>query len=291
MNAVSIIIPTFNGASVPNQQLQALADETVDGGIEVIISDNGSQDNTVEIAESYYGCFNLIILDSSHTRGQTHARNEGVVAANSDFLLFLDQDDVISPGYVAIMLGAIKIHGFVAAHMDSKALNDGWRSKSRSLPQDVGLGTGGLPWAYGCTLGTTKKLFQALDGFDTTLYRSAEDVDFCWRAAKAGYQLVFVPEATLHYRFPESASKLFRQGFHYGVGQALVDGLHPDVAEGAPSPAVRAKLLAHSLGATIAGPTHVVRARGAVRLGRWLGYVAGQLRFARRISASHHTTS
>lgn len=282
MPIVSVVIPTFNGAGVLDDQLGALAREPEASDVEVIVSDNGSRDGTIEIANAYRDRLKLVVVDSSQVRGQTYARNFGVVAASSDCLMFLDQDDMISPGYIGAMTRAINQFGFVASRMETSVLNEGWRRKVRSLPQQVGLGSGGLPWAYGCTLGMTRHVFDEVGGFDTTLYRSAEDVDFCWRAAKAGIVLTLAPEALLHYRFPTTSLDLFRQGYHYGVGQTVVDAKHPDIAVRRPSPAVQTKILLQAAGYLAVGRAPAVRGRSAFRLGRVLGYPTGQVRFAQR---------
>ena len=212
--AISVVIPVFNGAEYLNRQLRSLADERLSGAVafEVIVADNGSTDGSVGVAKAWGDRLDLRVIEASERRGQAHARNRGAAAAKTDLLLFLDQDDEVARGYIGHMHTALEHAPFVAARMDPRPLNAGWRLHSRDLAQEHGLaGIPGSPaWAYGCSLGIRRAEFDRLGGFGEALpTRAGEDIDLCWRAAAIGIDLEFVPEAVLHYRFPSTIRGLY----------------------------------------------------------------------------------
>jgi glycosyltransferase involved in cell wall biosynthesis len=260
----------------------ALAQQAFDGGFEVLVSDNGSTDGSIAVAHEFDDRLHLRVLNASEQRGQTYARNVGAAASSGDSLVFLDQDDVIGPGYLSAMVGALGEHELVAARVDTERLNEGWVASTRELAQSTRLPQATLPWAYGCALGIRRALFEQLGGFDTGLYVAAEDVDLCWRAAKLGVELAFVSDAVLSYRFPDTYRGLFRQGRRYGIGQIEVNRKH-----GVPRDAFTT-WLRPALGALrlIAVGDHGERGRGCFILGRKLGMIEGGVRYRRNSSRS-----
>lgn len=94
---VSVIIPCHNGANYLAQALESAAQK---GVAEIIVVDDGSTDNTAEIARGF-GCRLCQIPHS----GLSAARNAGIGQARGDFILFLDHDDILLPDAVAHLLG------------------------------------------------------------------------------------------------------------------------------------------------------------------------------------------
>jgi GT2 family glycosyltransferase len=274
--ALSVVIPVLDGERYLGEQLEALSREHVAGGFEVLVCDNGSTDGSGALASSFEDRLPLRIVDGSAHRGQTYARNTGAAAGTAPALLFLDQDDVVAPGYLAVMHRALAAHELVAARVDTERLNPGWVGKTREIAQSDGLPGGSTPWAYGCTLGISKARFEQLGGFDTQLYVSAEDVDLCWRAAKDGVDLVFVPDAVLHYRFPDTYRALFRQGRRYGIGQVAVNKKH-----GLPRDSFGAWLrrMVGTLRLLLSANERGARGKAMFLLGRRLGMLEGSVRY------------
>jgi GT2 family glycosyltransferase len=75
------------------------------------------------------------------------------------------------------------------------------------------------PVALGCNLGTTKRLFARLGGFDAT-FNGAEDIDYCWRAQLAGYQFCFAPRARILKSQRTELGAIYRQHRAYGRAAA-----------------------------------------------------------------------
>ena len=95
----SVIIPTWNLESYIHRTLGSVLAQ-VDADYELIVVDDGSTDNTVECIQAMANLFRRfkLIESSAHTtRGCGRARNIGLNAAQGDYVLFIDGDDVVHP--------------------------------------------------------------------------------------------------------------------------------------------------------------------------------------------------
>jgi GT2 family glycosyltransferase len=275
---ISIVIPTWNGEAHLAEQLESLAVQGSETSFEVVIADNGSTDRTLEIARSFDGRLDLHVVDAAARRGQTFARNTGVRAARAERILFLDQDDATAPGYIDAMVRALARGELVAAGIDTRSLNAGWRADVRTLAQTDELPQDMLPWAYGCTLGVTRRAFELVGGFDTSLRVSGEDIDLCWRLHAAGVPLSFVPEAVLRYRFPDTNARLFAQGRRYGRGQAAVNRKHRSLVRHRLTFVAWCRRTLGALRLALLPRAPGDRGRGLFLLGRRLGMLEGGFR-------------
>lgn len=96
---VSVIIPTYNYAAFLPQAVASVREQREPGiDVEVIVVDDGSTDNTAEVAESLGPDIVFIQQENS---GPSRARNTGLRAAHGDFVAFLDADDFFSKGLLA----------------------------------------------------------------------------------------------------------------------------------------------------------------------------------------------
>ena len=92
----SIILPTFNSANFVNNALDSLLKQKYKK-FEIIASDDGSKDNTLQILKNYKKLFkkkkiNFLIIPNSHY-GAGYARNKAIIKSQYDWLAFLDSDD------------------------------------------------------------------------------------------------------------------------------------------------------------------------------------------------------
>ena len=215
---LSVVIPARNAEGWLSEQLEALADQEVDQGWEVILADNGSSDGTVAVFDSFSPRLpGARVVDASIVRGQAYARNVGAKSARGDLLVFLDADDIVEPGYLAAMAARLAEGALVTARLDRDALNP---LAERDVSQQQIEGRvekylGFLPAGAGGALGVRRELFEQLGGFDVAM-PPAEDIDFCWRAQLAGFEMAVAHGAVLRYRYRQTLLGLFRQAVNYG---------------------------------------------------------------------------
>jgi glycosyltransferase involved in cell wall biosynthesis len=217
---VSIVIPCRNAEAHFRTQLEAISSQVYDGPWELVISDNGSTDHSLSIAEEYRCRVpRLVVVDSSAVVGPSGARNAGVRAASSDRILFCDADDQVAAGWLSAMASALEQHAFVAANVDQQRLNP--PVPLRELPSRPGLLESRPPWLpymFGGALGIRRSLHEFVGGFDEKYRDSGEDRDYCYRVQLAGAPLVFVPEAVVYYRHRTGVLESYRQSRSYARG-------------------------------------------------------------------------
>jgi glycosyltransferase involved in cell wall biosynthesis len=98
MNAVSVVIPTFNRDGVIRNAVESVLDQ-VGVDCEVIVVDDGSTDNTSEVLAPLK---NRIRYVRTENGGASAARNRGIRESSSDWIAFLDSDDVWHPDKLAL---------------------------------------------------------------------------------------------------------------------------------------------------------------------------------------------
>ncbi len=117
---VSVIVPTKNRSRQLREALSSIrALEGPDLEFELIVVDNGSTDDSIEVARDF-GARVLRTL----APGAALARNEGLRSASADFVAFLDDDDVWLPGHIRSQLDVLHAHADFAAAVGQIVLTD-----------------------------------------------------------------------------------------------------------------------------------------------------------------------
>lgn len=221
---VSVVIPVYNGAATLAEELAALAQQDTHRPIEVVISDNGSTDNSTEVAIRTADKFAaLTIVDSGQVQGVSHARNEGARAARGNKILICDADDIVCPVWVESLVDGLDRYDAVGGAARLDRLNPPEIVGSQP-PVTLGLGRifGFLPYALGGCLGIKREVFLALGGFDSSFKGGHEEADFAWRLQLAGYSLGWCPEAIVDYRQRSDSYSTARQNFHFAKSSMLL---------------------------------------------------------------------
>lgn len=98
---ISVIIPTFNRENYIGECIESVLNQSFDGSLEIIISDDGSTDNTLEIAKKYGDKIKIIYKPvDCRSQGVSGTRNRGIRASTKPFICFLDSDDFFLPGHL-----------------------------------------------------------------------------------------------------------------------------------------------------------------------------------------------
>jgi GT2 family glycosyltransferase len=210
---ISVVVPVKNGMPWIEHQLQALSTQEVPADWEVVVADNGSDDGTPACVRRWseqHGRIHLV--DASARRGAAAARNMGVRSARGSLLAFCDADDVVRPGWLASLWGALAGADLVAGVFDFGAL-EGCPSSPPVPAATRQLGF--LPFALTANLAVRREVFDAVQGFDETL-SPEEDVDLCWRLQLAGYRFTVAADAIVEKRERAAGRPTFRAAWAYG---------------------------------------------------------------------------
>lgn len=107
MPLVSMIVPVYNVEKYIQKCLDSITAQTY-RNIEVIVIDDGTPDNSDEIADSYSKNDKRIKVFHYKNAGLSVARNRGFEVSTGEYIVFVDSDDALAPDYVEYMLGLIE---------------------------------------------------------------------------------------------------------------------------------------------------------------------------------------
>jgi GT2 family glycosyltransferase len=184
----------------------------------VVVVDNGSTDGTRTVVASWTTRMPWLRVVDEPVAGLNRARNRAVAEVRADRVLCCDADDEVDHAWVRAMLGGLQQFDVVGGALVPRP-DRPERARALHVPQ-----TDALPslldhtFAVGASFGFHRRAYDALGGFDETFDTGADEVDFCMRAARAGFTIGFVPTAVARYTLQDSPSALMRQRFNYGRG-------------------------------------------------------------------------
>lgn len=209
---ISFIIPAFNESRHIKSCLSSIINESsqADLNIQVIVIDNGSTDNTAEIARIF-----PVELYSIARSSVSFARNHGASRAKYRVLAFIDGDVAITTDWIKCISdnynNFINNPLFITGHQCSVPQSGSWIEQYwfKNI-EDQLLG--------GANIITTKDAFALLKGFDETL-KTGEDYDFCLRAIdlKIKYQTNPAFKA-IHLGFPHTLTAFIKREYWHGEG-------------------------------------------------------------------------
>ena len=107
---LSFVIATYNRADAVVKSIESCLNQT-DPDLEVIVIDDGSNDNTVyKLTEKYEGNPRIRIIESSRNQGAFVARNKGLKASAGEYCLIWDSDDILYPETVSEFKNFVRAH-------------------------------------------------------------------------------------------------------------------------------------------------------------------------------------
>jgi glycosyltransferase involved in cell wall biosynthesis len=107
MSIVSVIIPAYNAERTILETIASVQQQTM-SDFELIIIDDGSTDRTVELVQAVED--DRLQIFSYENGGVPIARNRGIAKSNSEFIAFLDADDLWAPEKLELQLAALQAH-------------------------------------------------------------------------------------------------------------------------------------------------------------------------------------
>lgn len=209
---VSIIIPVFNQVYFTAACLKALFENTPNTA-EVIVVDNGSTDSTSQLLAQYGN--RIRVIRNAQNEGFARACNRGAAASKAPYLLFLNNDTEVQPGWLdpLIAMGSRPEVGAVGSRLlfsDGTVQHAGVtiverRGKTSILPRHAFIGEAPKqvpPFkptlmqavTAACMLVNASYFYDA-NGFDTAYWNGCEDVDLCFKLAQLGKKIVYEPES------------------------------------------------------------------------------------------------
>jgi glycosyltransferase involved in cell wall biosynthesis len=139
MTLVSVVIPTYNRSGFIQSAIQSVLEQT-HSDWELVVVDDGSNDNTVQIIEEYNRKDPRVrLVVHSEREGAQAARNTGIRAARGEWIAFLDSDDQWLPDSLEIRLRLARDMGTKVVHSSWRVLNPpNGKFKSLKIPYPQG---------------------------------------------------------------------------------------------------------------------------------------------------------
>ena len=247
---LSIVIICWNDWKVIEDCLRSIFESTHTVEYEVIVSDNGSTDGSVEKIRRQFPTVRLV--ENRANLGFAKGNNAGIQEALGEYVLILNPDTIIHDGSLDRWVEFADRHPEAGAFGCRVTNPDGsYQRAGRPFPtiaryfitalglrflgylkhpvlSDEYEGWKGdtereVDWQSGCCLMLRGDLLKKLGGFDERFFYQFEEVDLCKRVWGAGYRIRFTPEASITHlggqsvgRFPTRfAVEVYRNGYRY----------------------------------------------------------------------------
>lgn len=259
MSQLDIVLVSYNTAEYTKRAIESVYAETHDTDFKVIMVDNDSKDNSVELIASEFP--QVEIIQTGANLGFAGGVNIGAKASNSEYVLLLNPDTVILDKAIDKLMAYARktsqagIWGGVTLNNDlslnpnnararittrtllfsalglSKAFNsscffnhDNYGCWDRKSEREVDVVTG-------CFFLTPRTLWEELDGLDETFFMYAEEADYCIRAIKKGYQPRVSPDARIIHHGGVSETNLSGKMLKLLKGKAELINKHAGIWE------------------------------------------------------------
>ncbi len=300
---ISAVICSHNRAGYLRKAIQSLVDQTLAPGVyEIIVVDNGSQDNTKEVVNDFSHVPNLRYLYEPII-GLSRARNTGWRNARGEYIALLDDDAVARPGWLAKFLDVFETSepspGAVGGRIDPiwEAPRPEWLSDkllgylSIYHWSDIPIVVNERQWLSACNIAYPRELLQTVGGFredlgrqGTKLVANAENY-LREQLDSRGLCSVYHPQIVVghHVSPPRLTKKWFRERAYW---QGVSDALMLTAPDGIRVP-LRAWLVARRIGWTVPrsllmliATSPAARFRRQCQVLEAMGYVSGLWRLS-----------
>ncbi len=226
MPKVTIILVNWNNRVDTLDCLRSLKSLTYPN-FEVVIVDNGSTDDSARAIKEAYP--DIAMMEMGENLGFTGGNNAGIRYAlrnNSDYVLLLNNDTVVDPGFLDALVKVAESDskiGVVGPKIyylrEPKKIwylggrIDYWRGETIAIgsnevddgryvvPEDTDL-------INGCALLAKREVFEKVGLLYEPMFCYLEENDFCARVKRHGYRLLYVPEAVIWHKVAASASAI-----------------------------------------------------------------------------------
>ena len=219
MEKTAVIILNWNGAQMLRTYLPSVIAHTK--GAEIIVADNGSTDNSLEVLAKEFPTVKTIVLDTNY--GFAEGYNKSIGQVESEYVVLLNSDVEVTEGWLKPLLDYMETHPEVAAVQPKIRA---WREKDRfehagaaggylswlgypycrgrrfgRVEQDHGQydTIAEIDWTTGACMCVRTSVYKECGGLDAAFFAHMEEIDLCWRMRNKGWKLACVPQSVVYH--------------------------------------------------------------------------------------------
>ena len=218
---VSVVIPHYGGTGILSDCLTSL-NKCSYPSLEIIVVDNDSSDDSVQLIKSNFSEVNLI--QSDYNRGFAGGCNFGVQHAKGEYLLILNNDTIHEPDWIDRLVKMMESNPKISAvqpkiknydnrdYFDYAGACGGFMDKYcfpfargrifNTVEKDEGQYDEAIQifWASGTAFLTRKDVFNKIGGFDETFFAHMEEIDYHWKSQMLGNEIWVEPASVIYHK-------------------------------------------------------------------------------------------
>ncbi|WP_411280731.1 glycosyltransferase [Gemmatimonas sp.] len=232
---VTIIVPAFRESQVIARTVESLLKQRYAGILEVIVVDDGSPDDTYDVAKTAFAHDPRVRVFTKTNGGKASALNVGLQYAQSDIVVGLDADTLFEPDTVAQLVQPLAEPTVAAVAGNAKVGNrinllTRWQAieyiTSQNLDRRAFALLNGITVVPGAVGAWRRAAVREAGGFsDDTL---AEDQDLTLALLRRGYHVAYAPLAIAWTEAPDTVHGLLKQRFRWSFGTLQCMWKHRD---------------------------------------------------------------
>lgn len=222
---LSVVVLSYNTKKILKNCLDAIFQNTQGITYEVIVIDNASTDGSGQMVQKEFP--QVILIANKENLGFARGNNQGLNQASGKLVLLLNSDTVVKPGALEKMVKFMDQHP-EAGTIGPKLLNEDGSlqasvGKFPSLPVVLVMlfkehfggsqlvrrsydQTRSVDWVMGAALMVRKEILDKTGLMDEEIFMYYDEVEWCYRIKKAGFQIYFYPEAEITHLWQKSSA-------------------------------------------------------------------------------------
>ncbi len=190
---ISVIIPVFNGEKFIAEAIQSVREQNYKP-LEIIVIDDGSTDNTMDVVKSLGG---EVVIFSQPNKGVAAARNAGLERATGDLITFIDADDVWLQNKLHQQTSILNNNPEIEIVIGFLLILE-FNNREEVTNEQITTGKSAMVFQLGSAL-IRKSVFDKIGRFDTE-FGMAEDSDWFFRVMEADIKVQIMEDIVQLYR-------------------------------------------------------------------------------------------
>lgn len=218
---IAVIILNWNGHDLLNEYLPQVVATTDSAVADIIVADNGSTDNSVELLKTKFPEVKLLQFDTNH--GFAQGYNLAIEQTQYKYTILLNSDVATAPGWITPLYEYMEASPNVGA-CQPKLLAYKQKDEFEYAGASGGfIDRNGYPYCRGRIFGTVEKdhgqyddvisvfwatgaalmirsqVYLTAGGLDKDFFAHMEEIDLCWRVLLMGYDIKVVPQSVAYH--------------------------------------------------------------------------------------------